>query len=163
MAKKKIQEDKESIKKQELYQQQWVDTYFNTNLNGRMTSKFLKPHLTLDAAEVDAARMLGNARVKELIEIKQEQIRIKQEVTLEFIVNGLKSIIYDVMQEEVERDQDGRITSKPDRKSALAAYQQLTKIAGFEAPKKQEVSLTGPIDISKLVSFDDEEKQSLND
>ena len=156
-------EDKEQLKKQEIYQEQWVDTYFNTNLNGRMTSKFLKPHLTLDAAEVDAARMLGNARVKELIEIKQEHIRIKQEVSLEFIVNGLKSIIFDVMQEDVERDDNGRITSKPDRKSALAAYQQLTKIAGFEAPKKQEVAITGPIDISKLISFDDEEKQTLND
>jgi hypothetical protein len=162
MAKKK-QEDKEPIKKQELYQQQWVDTYFNTNLNGRMTSKFLKPHLTLDAAEVDAARMLGNARVKELIEIKQEQIRLKQEITLDFIVNGLKTIIYDVMQEEVERDNNGRITSKPDRKSALAAYQQLTKIAGFEAPKKQEVSLSGPIDISKLIGFDEDDKEILND
>jgi hypothetical protein len=156
-------EDKEQLKKQEIYQEQWVDTYFNTNLNGRMTSKFLKTHLTLDAAEVDAARMLGNARVKELIEIKQEHIRIKQEVSFEFIVNGLKSIIFDVMQEDVERDDNGRITSKPDRKSALAAYQQLTKIAGFEAPKKQEVAITGPIDISKLISFDDEEKQTLND
>jgi hypothetical protein len=162
MAKAK-KEDKEQLKKQELYQQQWVDTYFNTNLNGRMTSKFLKPHLTLDAAEVDAARMLGNARVKELIEIKQEHIRIKQDVSLEFIVNGLKRIIMDVSEEMIERDDNGRITSKPDRKSALAAYQQLTKIAGFEAPKKQEVSLTGPIDISKLVSFDDDEKQILND
>jgi hypothetical protein len=162
MAKAK-KEDKEQLKKQELYQQQWVDTYFNTNLNGRMTSKFLKPHLTLDAAEVDAARMLGNARVKELIEIKQEDIRIKQDVSLEFIVNGLKRIIMDVSEEMIERDDNGRITSKPDRKSALAAYQQLTKIAGFEAPKKQEVSLTGPIDISKLVSFDDDEKQILND
>jgi hypothetical protein len=162
MAKAK-KEDKEQLKKQELYQQQWVDTYFNTNLNGRMTSKFLKPHLTLDAAEVDAARMLGNARVKELIEIKQEHIRIKQDVSLEFIVNGLKRIIMDVSEEMIERDDNGRITSKPDRKSALAAYQQLTKIAGFEAPKKQDISISGPIDISKLVSFDDDEKQILND
>jgi hypothetical protein len=45
----------------------------------------------------------------------------------------------------------------------LAAYQQLTKIAGFEAPKKQEVSLSGPIDISKLITFDSDEKEQLND
>jgi hypothetical protein len=156
--------DKElELKKIELYQEQWVDTYFNTNFNGRMTSKFLKPHLTLESAEQDAARMLGNDRIKELIAIKQEQIRIKQEITLDFIVNGLKNIIYDVAQESIERDDNGRIISKPDRKSALAAYQQLTKIAGFEAPKKQEVILNGPIDISKLVKFDDDEKEMLND
>lgn len=155
----------DTLKKQELYQEQWVDTYFNTNFNGRMTSKFLKPHLSLESAEQDAARMLGNDRIKDLIAIKQEHIRIKQDVSLDFIVNGLKSIIFDVMQEEVERDDNGRITSKPDRKSALAAYQQLTKIAGFDAPKKIDVKLSGNIDISKLVSFDedDDEKQQLND
>jgi hypothetical protein len=153
----------DTLKKQELYQEQWVDTYFNTNFNGRMTSKFLKPHLSLESAEQDAARMVGNDRIKDLIAIKQEQIRIKQDVSLEFIVNGLKSIIFDVMQEEVERDDNGRITSKPDRKSALAAYQQLTKIAGFDAPKKIDVKLSGNIDISKLVSFDDDETQQLND
>ncbi len=154
----------DTLKKQELYQEQWVDTYFNTNFNGRMTSKFLKPHLSLESAEQDAARMLGNDRIKDLIAIKQEHIRIKQDVSLEFIVNGLKSIIFDVMQEEVERDDNGRITSKPDRKSALAAYQQLTKIAGFDAPKKIDVKLSGNIDISKLVSFDDDdETQQLND
>jgi hypothetical protein len=141
MAKKK--EDKELLIKQEMYQQQWVDVYFNTNFNGRMTSKFLKPHITLEAAEVDASRMLGNDKVKEMIVIKQEQIRLKEQITLDFIVNGLKSIIFDVMQEDIERDENGRITSKPDRKSALAAYQQLTKIAGFYAPKKIDVTTNG--------------------
>jgi hypothetical protein len=141
MAKKK--EDKELLIKQEMYQQQWVDVYFNTNFNGRMTSKFLKPHITLEAAEVDASRMLGNDKVKEMIVIKQEQIRLKEQITLDFIVNGLKSIIFDVMQEDIERDENGRITSKPDRKSALAAYQQLTKIAGFDAPKKIDVTTNG--------------------
>jgi hypothetical protein len=158
MAKKKIQEDKITP-----FQSQFVDIWFNMNFNGKLAYKQLKPTVTNETAEVEASKLLRLPKVQDYIELKREQIRLKQEVTLEFIVNGLKSIIFDVMQEEVERDQDGRITSKPDRKSALAAYQQLTKIAGFEAPKKQEVSLTGPIDISKLVSFDDDEKQILND
>jgi hypothetical protein len=158
MAKKKIQEDKLTP-----FQEQFVDIWFNMNFNGKLAYKQLKPNVSNDTAEVEASKLLRLPKVQDYIELKREQIRIKQEITLDFIVSGLKSIIYDVMQEEVERDQDGRITSKPDRKSALAAYQQLTKIAGFEAPKKQEVSLTGPIDISKLVSFDDDEKQPLND
>ena len=158
MAKKKIQEDKLTP-----FQEQFVDIWFNMNFNGKLAYKQLKPNVSTETAEVEASKLLRLPKVQDYIELKREQIRIKQEITLDFIVSGLKSIIYDVMQEEVERDQDGRITSKPDRKSALAAYQQLTKIAGFEAPKKQEVSLTGPIDISKLVSFDDDEKQPLND
>lgn len=158
MAKKKTQEDKLTP-----FQEQFVDIWFNMNFNGKLAYKQLKPNVGNDTAEVEASKLLRLPKVQDYIELKREQIRIKQEITLDFIVSGLKSIIYDVMQEEVERDQDGRITSKPDRKSALAAYQQLTKIAGFEAPKKQEVSLTGPIDISKLVSFDDDEKQPLND
>ena len=158
MAKKKIQEDKLTP-----FQQQFVDIWFNMNFNGKLAYKQLKPNVSNQTAEVEASKLLRLPKVEDYIELKREQIRIKEEITLDFIVSGLKRIIYDVMQEQVERDDNGRITSKPDRKSALAAYQQLTKIAGFEAPKKQEVSLTGPIDISKLVSFDDEEKEQLND
>jgi len=158
MAKKKIQEDNITP-----FQSQFVDIWFNMNFNGKLAYKQLKPNVGNDTAEVEASKLLRLPKVQDYIELKREQIRIKEDITLDFIVSGLKSIIYDVMQEDIERDDNGRITSKPDRKSALAAYQQLTKIAGFEAPKKQEVSLTGPIDISKLVSFDDDEKQTLND
>lgn len=158
MAKKKVQEDKLTP-----FQQQFVDIWFNMNFNGKLAYKQLKPNVSNQTAEVEASKLLRLPKVEDYIELKREQIRIKEEITLDFIVSGLKRIIYDVMQEEVERDDNGRITSKPDRKSALAAYQQLTKIAGFEAPKKQEVSLLTPIDISKLVSFDDEEKEQLND
>jgi hypothetical protein len=157
MAKKK-QEDKITP-----FQEQFVDIWFNMQFNGKLAFKQLKPNVTNETAEVEASKLLRLPKVQDYIELKKEQIRVKQEITLDFIVNGLKSIIYDVMQEEVERDDNGRITSKPDRKSALAAYQQLTKIAGFEAPKKQDISLSGPIDISKLIKFDSDEKEQLND
>jgi phage terminase small subunit len=159
MAKKKI-EDKITP-----FQQQFVDIWFNMNFNGKLAYKQLKPNVSNETATVEASKLLTIPNVVDYIELKQEHIRIKQEVSLEFIVNGLKSIIMDVAEEQVERDDQGRITSKPDRKSALAAYQQLTKIAGFDAPKKIDVKLSGNIDISKLVSFDDDddEKQQLND
>ena len=152
---------KETIKK-EITNERWVDAYFNHNFNGRLTSKSLYPDLTLESAEVHASRMLGNDKVKELIAIKHEEIRIKQEITLEFIVNGLKRIIYDVMQEEIERDENGKITSKPDRKSALAAYQQLTKIGGFESAKKVDVTTNGEsLNLKDLIEFKTPKK--LND
>ena len=160
MARPKKEEDKLTP-----FQTQFVDIWFNMNFNGKLAYKQLKPNVTNETAEVEASKLLRMPKVQDYIELKREQIRIKQDVSLEFIVNGLKSIIFDVMQEEVERDDNGRITSKPDRKSALAAYQQLTKIAGFDAPKKIDVKLSGNIDISKLVSFDedDDEIQQLND
>lgn len=147
------------------FQSQFVDIWFNMCFNGKLAYKQLKPNVTNETAEVEASKILRIPKVQDYIELKREHIRIKQDVSLEFIVNGLKSIIMDVAEEMVERDDNGRITSKPDRKSALAAYQQLTKIAGFDAPKKIDVKLSGNIDISKLVSFDedDNEKQQLND
>lgn len=158
MAKKKIQEDKITP-----LQSQFVDIWFNMNFNGKLAYKQLKPNVTNDTAEVEASKLLRLPKVQDYIELKREQIRIKEDITLDFIVSGLKSIIYDVMQEDIERDDNGRITSKPDRKSALSAYQQLAKIAGFEAPKKQEITLAGPVDISKLIGFDDDDKELLND
>jgi hypothetical protein len=162
---KKVLKNKKIVEEEKItpFQTQFVDIWFNLGFNGKLAYKQLKPNVTNETATVEASKILTLPNVQDYIELKREHIRLKEEITLDFIVNGLKTIIFDVMQEEVERDDNGRITSKPDRKSALAAYQQLTKIAGFEAPKKQDISISGPIDISKLVSFDDEEKQSLND
>ena len=125
------------------FQEQFVDIWFNMQFNGKLAYKQLKPNVTNQTAEVEASKLLRLPKVQDYIAIKQEQIRLKQEITLDFIVNGLKNIIFDVMQEDIERDDNGRITSKPDRKSALAAYQQLTKIAGFDAPKKIDVTTNG--------------------
>jgi len=141
---------KETTIKKEITNERWVDAYFNHNFNGRLTSKSLNPDLTLESAEVHASRMLGNDKVKELIEIKHEQIRMKSNIDLEYIVSELKNIIIDVKQEQIERDENGKITSKPDRKSALMAIQQLSKIAGFETKKVDITSGGEKITISFL-------------
>lgn len=127
-----MKKKKETLIKEEEYMIRWVDTYFNTNFNGRMTSKFLKPHLSLESCEVDAARMLGKDRVKELIAIKQEQIRMNENVELAWLIKELKDIVYDVNQEDIERDQDGKIINKPDRRSKLDAIKTLAKISGLD-------------------------------
>lgn len=146
MAKKK-----EITIKEEAYMVKWVDVYFNTNFNGRITSKFLKPHLSLESCEVDAARMLGKDRVKELIAIKQEHNRMKSEITFDFIVKELKSIIYDVNEEEIERDDTGRITSKPDRRSKIEAIKTLAKIAGLDNHEKKVDITTNGENINKII------------
>ena len=138
MAKKK----EETLIKEEEYMVRWTDTYFNCNFNGRITSKFLKPHLSLESAEVDAARMLGKDRIKELIAIKQQHIRIKEEISLAWIVSELKEIITDVKSQSDERDATGKLIARADTKSRLAAIAQLSKIAGFET-KKIDVTTNG--------------------
>ena len=145
---------KETFLKQEEYKKRWVDAYFNHSFNGRITSKYLKPHLSLDSAEVDAARMLGDVRIKELIEIKQAEISIKEDISLSFLVAELKSIILDVKSETTERDPlSGRILSKPDRTSTLKAIDILGKLGGHFVTKQEitvkgEQPLFGPDDIN---------------
>ncbi len=153
MAKTK-ENNKEKLIKEEEYMIRWVDTYFNTNFNGRMTSKFLKPHLSLDSCEVDAARMLGKDRVKELIAIKREQIRIQENVELSWVIKELQNIVFDVNQEDIERDDNGRITSKPDRRSKIEAIKTIAKICGFEAPNKLDVTTNGEsLNLKDLIDF----------
>lgn len=132
---------KETLLKEDEYMIRWVDAYFNNNFNGRITSKALKPHLTLESCEVDAARMLGKDRVKELIELKQEQVRKEQNIDLGFLIFNLKKILIDVSLEETERCEiTNKITSKPDRNSALKAIDILAKLGGYYTERRDITS-----------------------
>lgn len=130
MAKKKEENNKITP-----LEEQFVDIYFKMNFNGRLAIKQLKPHLTNESADVEASRMLSSVKVQDYVELKREQIRIKEEIELSWVVGQLKKIVIDVNAEQIERDANGKITDKPDRKSAIAALQQLSKIAGFETKK----------------------------
>ena len=130
MAKKK-EEDKIT-----LFQQQFVDIWFNMNFNGKLAYKQLKPNVTNETATVEASKLLTIPNVQDYIELKREHIRIKQEISLDFIIAELKSIIIDVKQEEIERDATtGKITDKPDRRSAIEALKLLTRIGGYDTKK----------------------------
>jgi len=161
MAKKKIESKQTEPKTEKLtdIQKRFVDIWFNMNFNGRLAYKQLHPNVTNESADVMASKILSLDKVKDYIELKHEQLRLKEEIKLSFIVQELTNIVIDVKEETVERDDTGRITSKPDRANAIKALQQLSKLGGFET-KKVDVSINGPIDISKLVSFDDEETKN---
>jgi hypothetical protein len=133
------------------FEQQFVDVWFNMGFNGRLAYKQIKPGVTNETAEVNASKLLSLTKVQDYIELKREQIRIKEDIQLSWVVQELKSIILDVKQEQTERDPTtNKIYIKPDRKSALAALAQLSKIAGFEVKKEDkendnEQPLFGPI------------------
>jgi hypothetical protein len=125
------------------FEEQFIDIYFNMNFNGRLAYKKLKPGVKDTTADTEASKILSYPKVKDAIEMKQEQIRMKEDIQLSWIVQELKNIILDVKQEQIERDPiSGKIYIKPDRKSALAALQQLSKIAGFET-KKVDITTNG--------------------
>lgn len=89
--------------------------------------------------------------IKAEIERLQAETSIKLQVTKETLINDLLTI------------KDLCLTNPRVTHNSIKAIEVISKMLGFNAAEKQEVSLTGPIDISKLVSFDDDEKQTLND
>jgi hypothetical protein len=142
------------------FEKTFIQIYINMNFNGRLAYKQLKPLVTTESADALASKLLSSVRVKDYLALKLEQIRIKEEIKLEFIVGELTSIVYDVKLENTERDGDGRITSKPDRRSAIQALQLLSKIAGFET-KKVDITSKGesinPITWIEKKTYDNED------
>lgn len=124
------------LTKQEEYEIRWVDAYFNHNFNGGLTSKSLKPHLSMESAMVEASKLLRKAKVQELIELKREHIRMRENVDLGFLISSLTKVVLDCEAEDTERDPaTGKIWSKPDRVNLIKAVDGLAKLAGYYTQK----------------------------
>ncbi len=118
------------------FEEQFLDVYIRMNNNGRLAYKSLKPGVKDTTADTEASKILSYPKVQSALEMKREQIRLKEEIELSWIIKELKNIVLDVNAEQIERDPvTGKIYDKPDRKSKIAALQQLSKIAGFETKK----------------------------
>jgi hypothetical protein len=127
----------------------FIDTWFNTGFNARVAYKMNNPHVTTASADAISSRILSTEAAQDYIELKKEQIRMKEEINLSFIVSELKSIIFEVKEQMEERDDNGRLVARKDFKSQLAALAQLSKLAGLDAPRKIDVTSAGePIKIS---------------
>lgn len=126
------------------FQQQFIDIWFRMNFNGRLAYKQLKPHVTNETADAEASRILSTEKAKDYIELKKEQIRIKEEVELSWIVSQLKSIVEDITTQDITRfDDEGRPLNKTDHRAKIEAIKTLAKIAGLEAPIKQDITSNG--------------------
>ena len=125
------------------FQQQFIDIWFNLSFNGRLAYKQLRPNVSNTSADEMASAIIAQEKVKNYIELKREQIRLKEEIKLDWVVSELKNIVLDVKGEQIERDpQTNRILSRPQTKDAIAALALLSKIAGFET-KKLDVTTNG--------------------
>jgi len=138
MAKKK-QEDKITP-----FEEQFVDTWFRMNFNAKLAYKQLKPNVSMATAETEGPAILRKPQIKELIELKREQIRIKNEVELGWVVKELKNIVYDInTNDHTVFDNEGRAINKTDHRAKIEAIKALVKLAGLEAPSKVDVTTNG--------------------
>jgi phage terminase small subunit len=109
------------------------------------------PTVSEETASANGSRLLGNANIKAEVERLQAETSKKLQVTKESLINDLLTI------------KDLCLTNPRVTHNSIKAIEVISKMLGYNAAEKQEVSLSGPIDISKLITFDSDEKEQLND
>ena len=88
--------------------------------------------------------------IKAEVERLQAETSNKLQVTKESLINDLLTI------------KDLCLTNPRVTHNSIKAIEVIAKMLGLNAAEKQDVTLNGPIDISKLIKFDDN-KEQLND
>jgi hypothetical protein len=143
--KKKIEEKELSV-----FDKQFIDLWFTNSFNGRLTYKILKPKSSNEVAEASASRLLSSVKAKDYIELKREAMRQSEEIKLSYIIEELYGVIND---SKARGEGEDRVAA--DSRSLLQALAQLTKIAGFDAPKKIDQTITvKDFNIGDILSFE---------
>jgi phage terminase small subunit len=113
----------------------FLSIYINNGFNATASYLLASPGVTYETAKTEGNRLLTKPHVQREFELRKLAIKNKENIELGFLVQELKSIIYDIKTEEIERDQTGRITAKPDRANAIKAIDTLAKLAGLYTSK----------------------------
>ena len=117
------------------WEKRFVDIYFNNGFNARLAYKTVNPNVTTPSADALASALLKEQRIQDYVEKKHEEIRIKQEVKLEWLVKELKDIVYEIKQQEPYELLEDRILVKKDYKALISAIDQLGKLGGHQTKK----------------------------
>jgi len=126
------------------FERQFVDLLFKNNFNGLLTYRTLKPELTQNSAAVESSRLLKNPNIQYYIDVKKEQIRKNEEIELSWLVKELKNIVYEINTEDhLTFDDKGKALNKPDYRNKIEAIKTLAKLAGYEQPKKIDITTDG--------------------
>ena len=116
MKKKNIQS---SPKKDELtdFEKQFADIWFRIR-NGRVSYKRLKPEVKDTTADTEACKLLSLPKIKNYLEEKEIELRLKEEVELSWVVTQLKNIVYDInTNDHTVFDDDGKALNKTDHRA----------------------------------------------
>lgn len=108
----------------------FLSIYMQNGFNATGAYVLAKPNVSYDAARVEASKLIQKPHVQKELEIRKMTLRNKENIELSFLVQNLKSVIYDVMSETVERDDNGRRTYTPDRNSLIKSIDLLAKLGG---------------------------------
>lgn len=94
-----------------------------------------------DTAEANASRLLTNAKVKEYLKERSEDIAEALGITFEWILKEQRDIYHMAKTKGLYDDKGKLIVPAPDFTGANKALDQLIKLAGLYAPTKTETDL----------------------
>lgn len=154
MKKKNIQS---SPKKDELtdFEKQFADIWFRIR-NGRVSYKRLKPEVKDTTADTEACKLLSLPKIKNYLEEKEIELRLKEEVELSWVVTQLKNIVYDInTNDHTVFDDDGKALNKTDHRAKIEAIKTLAKIAGLDNhQQKLDITTNGEsFNLKDLIDF----------
>ncbi len=127
-------------------QERFIEEYM-IDLNA--TKAALRSGYSEKTAQRIGSENLSKPLIKARIEELQAETSSKLQVTKESLINDLLTI------------KDLCLTNPRAVHNSTKAIEVIAKMLGMNAAEKQEVTLNGPIDVSKLVKFD--ETEQLND
>ena len=135
----------------------FVDEYFVNGFNAKASYLKNYPNVTEGTAEVQGSRLLNNPKIKAEIEARQRDLRAKNNIDREFLLNEYLQLLESCKKEGL----DGVGTIK-DRTNWARALAQVSKLLGLDAPEKVEHS--GRITLKAVVpGIDDSEQKQLDD
>jgi phage terminase small subunit len=118
---------------------QFADEYLINGFCGRKAYLSVYKSVKSEAtADVNASKLLSNAKVKDYISQKQAVTSKKFDITREYITNEYLQLIESAKVEGL----DGQGSLK-DRTNWAKALAQLSKLLGLDAPEKQEIEHRG--------------------
>ncbi len=115
----------------------FVNQYLINGQNAKEAYMTVYQQFNVKVAEANSSRLLGNAKVKALLEVKQEEIRRKYDVKKEDLVKVLKDLLEQTIADN-------------DRPNLLKTVQELNKMIGSYAPVESNVNLKGEAAIKQI-------------
>lgn len=123
------------------FEKNFCDLWFRIR-NGRLAYKHLKPNVKDTTADTEASKLLGLTKVKNYLEKKEIELRLKEEVELSWVIKQLKDIVYDInINDHTTFDSDGKAINKTDHRAKIEAIKTLAKIAGLDN-HQQKIDVT---------------------
>lgn len=131
----------------------FADEYIANGFNGLQAYLTVYGENTIDTAKVNACKLLTRANIKKYIKNHQEEMTLKSQLTVEWVLNELTELIKDA--KEVGNPHE--LGNTTDRSAVINSLKEINKLLGHYPAEKKEVSVTEvkPITYRKLPKHDE--------